>query len=130
MLSYGSEGVAAVQRWRIDLHDRVNCFGERFSWFQRICGEQGGSALIRKRVAQRTEGQEYPGERPEPGTDRHTDSGASFDEETKWQFESLIPQGKMGRPEEIATVALFLASDDSSFVYGVESYVDGGTSAI
>ncbi len=31
-------------------------------------------------------------------------------------FESLIPRGKMGRPEEIATVALFLASDDSSFV--------------
>lgn len=53
-----------------------------------------------------------------------------FDAETKRQFESLIPRGKMGRPEEIATVALFLASDDSSFVNGVELYVDGGTSAI
>ena len=42
----------------------------------------------------------------------------------------LIPQGKMGRPEEIATVALFLASDDSSYVNGVELFVDGGTSAI
>jgi len=39
-----------------------------------------------------------------------------FDEEAKRQFESLIQQGKMGRPEEIATVALFLASDDSSCV--------------
>ena len=36
----------------------------------------------------------------------------------------------MGRPEEIATVALFLASDDSSFVNGVELSVDGGFSAI
>ena len=53
-----------------------------------------------------------------------------FDEATKRQFESLIPRGKMGRPEEIATVALFLASDDSSFVNGVELTVDGGTSAI
>ena len=53
-----------------------------------------------------------------------------FDAETKKRFESLIPRGKMGRPEEIATVALFLASDDSSYVNGVELSVDGGTSAI
>ena len=53
-----------------------------------------------------------------------------FDAETKRQFESLIPRGEMGRPEEIATVALFLASDDSSYVNGVELAVDGGTSAI
>ena len=53
-----------------------------------------------------------------------------FDEATKRQFESLIPRGKMGRPEEIATVALFLASDDSTYVNGVELAVDGGTSAI
>jgi len=42
-------------------------------------------------------------------------------------FESLIPRGKMGQPGEIATVALFLASDDSSFVNGVELAVDGGS---
>jgi NAD(P)-dependent dehydrogenase (short-subunit alcohol dehydrogenase family) len=53
-----------------------------------------------------------------------------LDEEAKAQFESLIPRGKMGRPEEIATVALFLASDDSSYVNGMELVVDGGTSAI
>ena len=55
---------------------------------------------------------------------------AMFDEETKRQFEALVPRGKMGRPEEIATVALFLASGDSSYVNGVELSVDGGTSAI
>ena len=53
-----------------------------------------------------------------------------FDEATMRQFEALIPRGKMGRPEEIASVALFLASDDSSYVNGVELAVDGGTSAI
>jgi NAD(P)-dependent dehydrogenase (short-subunit alcohol dehydrogenase family) len=53
-----------------------------------------------------------------------------FDEETKRQFESLIPRGKMGRPEEIATVALFLASDDSSYVNGMELVADGGTTVI
>jgi NAD(P)-dependent dehydrogenase (short-subunit alcohol dehydrogenase family) len=50
--------------------------------------------------------------------------------EAKEMFESLIPRGKMGQPEEIAAVALFLASDDSSFVNGVELNVDGGFSAI
>ncbi len=55
---------------------------------------------------------------------------AMFDESTKRQFESLIPRGKMGRPEEIASVALFLASDDSTYVNGIELAVDGGTSAI
>ena len=44
--------------------------------------------------------------------------------------EALIPRGKMGSPEEIATVALFLASNDSSFVNGRELIVDGGTTAV
>ncbi|MCW6535944.1 SDR family NAD(P)-dependent oxidoreductase [Sphingomonas lycopersici] len=51
-------------------------------------------------------------------------------EEAKQMFESLIPRGTMGRPEEIAGAALFLASDESSFVNGVELAVDGGFSAI
>jgi NAD(P)-dependent dehydrogenase (short-subunit alcohol dehydrogenase family) len=50
--------------------------------------------------------------------------------EAKQMFESLIPRGNMGRPEEIATVALFLASEDSSYVNGAELFVDGGMSAI
>ncbi|BBY83282.1 SDR family oxidoreductase [Mycolicibacterium pulveris] len=53
-----------------------------------------------------------------------------FDEETKRQFESLIPRGEMGQPDEIASVALFLASDDSSYVNGMELVADGGTAAI
>jgi NAD(P)-dependent dehydrogenase (short-subunit alcohol dehydrogenase family) len=51
-------------------------------------------------------------------------------QEAKDYFTSLIPRGKMGRPEEIATAALFLASNDSSFVSGIELFVDGGTSQI
>jgi NAD(P)-dependent dehydrogenase (short-subunit alcohol dehydrogenase family) len=50
--------------------------------------------------------------------------------EVKAQFVSLIPMGRIGQPEEIATVALFLASDDSSFVTGIELFVDGGTAQI
>jgi NAD(P)-dependent dehydrogenase (short-subunit alcohol dehydrogenase family) len=53
-----------------------------------------------------------------------------FDEATKAAFESLISRGAVGRPEEIATVALFLASDDSSYVNGLELVADGGTTAL
>src|ERR1700682_451644 len=41
-------------------------------------------------------------------------------------FAAAIPLNRMGRPEEIAAAALFLASDDSSFVAGAELSVDGG----
>ena len=41
-------------------------------------------------------------------------------------FAAGIPLGRMGRPEEVANAVLFLASDESSFVNGVELFVDGG----
>jgi NAD(P)-dependent dehydrogenase (short-subunit alcohol dehydrogenase family) len=39
---------------------------------------------------------------------------------------ALIPAGRMGRPEELAQAALFLASEAGSFVNGIELHVDGG----
>jgi NAD(P)-dependent dehydrogenase (short-subunit alcohol dehydrogenase family) len=43
---------------------------------------------------------------------------------------ATIPMGRMGKPDEIAKAALFLASDDSSFVTGIELFVDGGRAQI
>jgi NAD(P)-dependent dehydrogenase (short-subunit alcohol dehydrogenase family) len=44
----------------------------------------------------------------------------------KANLASQVPLGRMGHPDEIAKVVVFLASDDSSYVAGVELFVDGG----
>ncbi|HEY7135758.1 MAG TPA: SDR family NAD(P)-dependent oxidoreductase [Acidimicrobiia bacterium] len=50
-------------------------------------------------------------------------------EEVMHRFTSWHPIGRRGRPEEVAAAALFLASDDASFVTGVALPVDGGFTA-
>jgi NAD(P)-dependent dehydrogenase (short-subunit alcohol dehydrogenase family) len=51
-------------------------------------------------------------------------------EEMKAGFAAAIPIGRMGRAEELAAAVLFLASEESSFVTGIELFVDGGTAQI
>ena len=55
------------------------------------------------------------------------------EEESKQVKASLVasvPMGRMGSPDEIAKAATFLASDDSSFITGIELFVDGGRAQI
>lgn len=46
------------------------------------------------------------------------------------QLASQVPLGRIGRPDEIAAVATFLASDASSFVNGADWFVDGGLAQV
>ena len=48
----------------------------------------------------------------------------------KAQLATMIPSGRVGQPEEVAKAVLFLASDDASFINGIELFVDGGMTQI
>ena len=43
---------------------------------------------------------------------------------------TTVPMRRLGDPDEVAKAVLFLASDDSSFVTGIELFVDGGVAQI
>jgi NAD(P)-dependent dehydrogenase (short-subunit alcohol dehydrogenase family) len=60
------------------------------------------------------------------------DTGAfvGVPKEVKDGFVSIIPMGRIGQPEDIAKAALFLASEDSSFITGIELFVDGGAAQV
>ena len=45
-------------------------------------------------------------------------------------FRSIVPLGRIGRPEEIAAAAALLASDENSYVLGHDLVVDGGATAV
>ena len=51
------------------------------------------------------------------------------DPEIKRNYEEAVPQGRLGRPDEVAQVVLFLASDEASHVTGEKLAIDGGLEA-
>ena len=57
-------------------------------------------------------------------------AGLTADPDARARIESLHPMGRLGRPEEVANAALYLASDDAKYVTGAALAVDGGYTAV
>ena len=55
-----------------------------------------------------------------------TEMMAAVPEDVRAAIVATIPMGRMARPNEVASAALFLLSDEASFIAGVELFVDGG----
>jgi len=70
-----------------------------------------------------------PGPTDTPGVHSQVGSKEAADK-LKAEFAAVTPLGRMGRPEEIASAALFLASEESSYVAGIDLPVDGGITGV
>ncbi len=66
-----------------------------------------------------------PGTIDTPGPERLFAAGGAGEQRRKL-VATTIPMGRLGKPEEVAKVVVFLASDNSSFITGTEVFVDGG----
>ena len=70
-----------------------------------------------------------PGPIETPGVNKLAGSEEAT-KQFKTNMASAIPMGRWGSPDEIAKVAVFLASDDSSYVTAIELFIDGGMAQI
>jgi NAD(P)-dependent dehydrogenase (short-subunit alcohol dehydrogenase family) len=70
-----------------------------------------------------------PGVIPTPG---YSTGGMTDEQIEQWvkHAATIIPLGRVGTPDEVAKVVSFLASDDASYVNGVELFIDGGLNQV
>jgi NAD(P)-dependent dehydrogenase (short-subunit alcohol dehydrogenase family) len=70
-----------------------------------------------------------PGPIDTPGLNNLVASTGAGEQRLK-TLSSVVPLGRLGTPDEIAKAVVFLASDDSSYITGVELFVDGGLAQV
>jgi glucose 1-dehydrogenase len=91
------------------------------------CATKGGVRMLMRTLAVELAPHDITVNNIAPGAiDTPMDAPLKQDPDLMKELLSEIPLGRMGKPEEVANLALFLASDDSSYVTGSTLFVDGG----
>jgi glucose 1-dehydrogenase len=98
-----------------------------FPGFTPYCAAKGGMRMLMRNAAVELAQHRIRVNNIAPGAiATPINKATEADPEKMRVLASIIPAGRMGTPEEVAEVALFLASDASSYVTGSTYYVDGG----
>ena len=71
-----------------------------------------------------------PGPIDTPGLNNFIRGMGMDEDQFKKGILSSVPSGRMGTPDEVASTVLFLATDESSYVTGIELFVDGGMAQV
>jgi NAD(P)-dependent dehydrogenase (short-subunit alcohol dehydrogenase family) len=128
---YGAEGTPAARRQSINHPLRVGRMADGRTGFRRVFGNESGFGLLRPNLDELA-GRGIRGNviGPGPTETPMVHVGANGSEEgTSDYLRKMIPMGRLGTPDEIASAAVFLASDESSFITGIDLLVDGGTAS-
>ena len=98
-----------------------------FPEFTAYCASKGGVRMMMRNLAMELAPYKINCNNIAPGAIATPINQAVLDDpQAKKNAISEIPWGRFGRPEEVASVALFLAGDESEYVTGSTYYVDGG----
>jgi NAD(P)-dependent dehydrogenase (short-subunit alcohol dehydrogenase family) len=129
-LLYGAEGVAPDAGRCLDCSDRVRCRQQRASVYSatkaavRSFARTWTTDLKDRRIRVNAVS---PGSTDTPGLSELLGLGSGeARQQVLKMISSNVPLGRVGTPDEIAKAVVFLASDDSSYITGAESFVDGG----
>lgn len=98
-----------------------------FPGFTPYCASKGGLRMLMRNAALELAPHRIRVNNVAPGAIRTPINEATLEDPEKMaRLGAIVPLGRMGNPEEVAEVALFLASDASAYVTGSTYYVDGG----